>query len=206
MRSSDLFELNQRLNWVKKISMFHGSIGFYIIMCIMAYSVTLYVIAMLLFAISGISLGELHRLGSIYSSEFILALGFIYMLPGVVEQFIQCVCFCSALLHSFSNSLSLIAKIRPANDRQHRSSFHSFFALLRFPSADKGAQLCDESLYWSCNLPRHWTQTRHRAQLAEGTLHLVPRFSLSRRLPSSVPHQCVLFPASLFLCFLHSFL
>ena len=89
MRSSDLFELNQRLNFVKKISMFHGSIGFYIIMCIMAYSITLYVLAVLLFALSGVSLAELHDLGSIYSTEFVIALGFIYMLPGVVEQFIQ---------------------------------------------------------------------------------------------------------------------
>lgn len=89
MRSSDLFELNQRLNFVKKISLFHGSIGFYIIMCIMAYSITLYVIAVLLFAISGVSLSQLAKLGSIYSTEFVIALGFIYMLPGVVEQFIQ---------------------------------------------------------------------------------------------------------------------
>lgn len=91
MRSSDLFELNQRLNFVKKISMFHGSIGFYIIMFIMATSISLYVLAITLFAISGVSLSQLSRLGSIYSTEFVIALGFIYMLPGVVEQFIQCV-------------------------------------------------------------------------------------------------------------------
>ena len=67
MRSSDLFELNQRLNFVKKISLFHGSIGFYIIMCIMAYSITLYApphpIAVLLFAISGVSFSRLAKLG-----------------------------------------------------------------------------------------------------------------------------------------------
>ncbi len=89
LRSSDLFELNQRLNWLKKMSLFHGSVGFYVVMTIMAFSIPLYVLALLLFALAGIGLEQLGKLGSIYSTELAIALGLVYMLPGVIEQLIM---------------------------------------------------------------------------------------------------------------------
>lgn len=102
LRSSDIFELNQRLNFFKKISLFHGSLGFYLVMTIMAYryphglhipnlvepynkkslfdsvrSISLYVLTLLLFSLAGIGLQELGELGSVYSTELAIALGFI---------------------------------------------------------------------------------------------------------------------------------
>eukprot|EP01113_Clastostelium_recurvatum_P039644 TRINITY_DN606_c0_g1_i3.p1 TRINITY_DN606_c0_g1~~TRINITY_DN606_c0_g1_i3.p1 ORF type:complete len:2408 (-),score=581.57 TRINITY_DN606_c0_g1_i3:45-6527(-) len=89
IRSRHLFYLNKRLPILVKLSLFFGSIGFYLMTLLTTFSIKLYVYSLLMFVGSGVSYHRLGLLGSVIAVPWLFQVGFVQALPLLLEYIIH---------------------------------------------------------------------------------------------------------------------
>jgi hypothetical protein len=89
IRSREIYHLNNRLPVLTRLSLFYGSVGFYITSMLMCMSIDFYILAILFYAVSGVSYHALGLLNAVISVPWMFQIGFIQALPLLLEQMIQ---------------------------------------------------------------------------------------------------------------------
>lgn len=89
IRSRHLFYLNKRLPVLMKLSLFFGSLGFYVMSLLTTTSIKLYIYTVLLFVSAGVSYHKLGLLGAVIAVPWMFQIGFIQALPLLLEYMIH---------------------------------------------------------------------------------------------------------------------
>eukprot|EP00993_Chasmostoma_nieuportense_P001089 NODE_19_length_4559_cov_24.014215_g17_i0.p1 GENE.NODE_19_length_4559_cov_24.014215_g17_i0~~NODE_19_length_4559_cov_24.014215_g17_i0.p1 ORF type:complete len:1500 (+),score=450.80 NODE_19_length_4559_cov_24.014215_g17_i0:393-4502(+) len=89
MRSRDLYWLNQRAHAFLRFGLFFGTYGFYIYNTLMAMSIHLYIIAVVFFALSGVTNHDLGVNQSTLAVPWLFQVGFLFSFPLIVELSIE---------------------------------------------------------------------------------------------------------------------
>jgi callose synthase len=89
VRSRDLHFLNCNLDWLSRSSLLFGTIGFYWMSVFLYASIRLYIWALVLFEVSGVSNYEIGLVGGTISMAWAFQLGYVMALPGLIENTVQ---------------------------------------------------------------------------------------------------------------------
>lgn len=87
--SRDIYALNQSLPSQHLLSLFFGSLGFYVNNVLMTASITCYLYSIVLFSLAEVTFNQLGLLGAVIAVPWIIQIGFIQMFPVLVELCIQ---------------------------------------------------------------------------------------------------------------------
>eukprot|EP01121_Diplochlamys_sp_Union-15-3_P001816 TRINITY_DN11580_c0_g1_i1.p1 TRINITY_DN11580_c0_g1~~TRINITY_DN11580_c0_g1_i1.p1 ORF type:complete len:811 (-),score=121.63 TRINITY_DN11580_c0_g1_i1:69-2207(-) len=89
VRSRDVYTLNKRLQFFKRLSLLHGTLGFYITNTLMAISIDMYMYALIMFQVGNMTFNHLGLLGSKIAVPFLIQVGFVQAIPMLIEMIIQ---------------------------------------------------------------------------------------------------------------------
>jgi hypothetical protein len=89
VRSRDMHFLNANLDWLSRSSLLFGTIGFYWMSVLLYLSIRLYIWALLLYEVAGVTNYEIGVIGGIISVAWAFQLGYVMALPGLIENTVQ---------------------------------------------------------------------------------------------------------------------
>merc|ERR1740138_289829 len=89
IRSRDNHILCERIGILHSLSFYFTSVAFYMSNLLVDMSITLYVALFIVFTLADIDLGKLSALGSTFSTEWILSMGFVSMFPQLFEMVLE---------------------------------------------------------------------------------------------------------------------
>eukprot|EP00760_Papus_ankaliazontas_P012249 PhM_4_TR1522/c0_g1_i1/m.50012 len=89
IRSFDVYRLNRKLDVFQRFALFFSSLAFYATNLIMAITVNYYILAIALFALSGVSYHKLGLLDAVIAVPWLFQIGYVMALPMIVELIIQ---------------------------------------------------------------------------------------------------------------------
>ncbi|CUI14841.1 glucan synthase-like protein, putative [Bodo saltans] len=88
-RSYDIYRLNRGLDFFTRNNLFYSSLAFYITNLLMAISINYYILAIALYAISGVTYHKLGLLDAVIAIPWLLQIGYALALPYLMELIIQ---------------------------------------------------------------------------------------------------------------------
>lgn len=89
IRSRDNHIICERIGILHGLSFYFSSIAFYISNLLIDCSIYIYVLLFLAFTLASISLADLSKLGSLLSSEWIVSMGIVAMVPQFMELLLE---------------------------------------------------------------------------------------------------------------------
>jgi len=89
IRSRDNHLLCERIGLLHSFSFYFTSVAFYTSNLLVDLSTYLYVILFILFNLAGLGPGELHALGSTFSTEWIISMGLVSLFPQLAEMILE---------------------------------------------------------------------------------------------------------------------
>eukprot|EP00759_Apiculatamorpha_spiralis_P013419 PhF_6_TR2007/c0_g1_i1/m.3426 len=89
VRSLDVYRLNRKLDIFSRFSLFFSSLAFYCTNLVMAITVNYYILAIALFALSGVSYHKLGLLDAVVAVPWIFQIGYVMAIPMICELIIQ---------------------------------------------------------------------------------------------------------------------
>jgi hypothetical protein len=89
VRSRDMHFLNANLDWLSRSSLLFGTVGFYWMSVLLYGSIRLYLWALILFEVSGVSNFELGVANGVISVAWAFQLGYVMAFPGLIENTVQ---------------------------------------------------------------------------------------------------------------------
>jgi len=89
IRSRDNHLLCERIGVLHSLSFYFSSVAFYISNLIVDVSIYLYVLLFILFSLAGLGPGELAALGSTFSTEWIVSMGLVSLVPQLCEMVLE---------------------------------------------------------------------------------------------------------------------
>jgi len=89
IRSRDNHLLCERIGIFHSLSFYFTSVAFYVSNYIVDLSIHLYVLLFIAFTLADMDLGRLHRLGSAFSTEWIVSMGIVSLIPQLFEMVLE---------------------------------------------------------------------------------------------------------------------
>jgi hypothetical protein len=89
IRSRDNHLLCERIGLLQSLSFYFASVSFYVSNLLVDVSIYLYVFLFILFNLAGLGPGELSALGSTFSTEWIVAMGLVTLVPQLCEMVLE---------------------------------------------------------------------------------------------------------------------
>jgi len=89
IRSRDNHLLCERIGLLHSLSYYFTSVAFYASNLMVDFSIYLYVILFILFTLAGLGPGELAALGSRFSTEWIISMGLVTLVPQLCEMVLE---------------------------------------------------------------------------------------------------------------------
>mgnify|MGYP001058652049 FL=1 len=89
LRSREIYQLNQSLPFIRRLSLFMGSIAFYAINLLMSTSIAYYLYGITLFAIAQVSYHQMGLLGAVISVPWLFQIGFVQAFPLLIELILE---------------------------------------------------------------------------------------------------------------------
>eukprot|EP01113_Clastostelium_recurvatum_P026717 TRINITY_DN3208_c0_g1_i3.p1 TRINITY_DN3208_c0_g1~~TRINITY_DN3208_c0_g1_i3.p1 ORF type:complete len:581 (-),score=161.48 TRINITY_DN3208_c0_g1_i3:10-1752(-) len=138
VRSRHMFYLNKRLPILLRLSLFFGTLGFYMMTLMTTVSIKLYMFSLLMFATSGTTYHQLGLMGSVIAVPWLLPVGFVLALPLLLEYMIHYGLIAGALAFAAQLPLGLVFFVFQMKTKSHYFSQGLFSASGGYKGTGRG--------------------------------------------------------------------